>query len=365
MHLKNIYINGRFLTQPVTGVQRYSLALMRYFDLLLEEKFYSEEIKLVCLAPNEDFVAKPAWKNIEVRRIGIGKKNIWEQIDLPLYLNGQLLFSPANTGPFHYANQIVTVHDASVFAVPFAYSSAFRFKHTFIIRELTKRASMVLTDSKFSQHELARYLGTEIERFSVIHLGADHLSEISPDEKILQRYHLKYRKYLLLVASQSPHKNFERVVKAIKLLGTNFTIVSVGGDYQKVFKKNTPGLLLPSNIMILDYVSDQELKTLYQNALGFIFPSIYEGFGLPPLEAMQCGCPVLCSNTASLPEVLGDAAIYFDPFDIGDIAKTINKFLSEPLLQDQLREKGYARSDQFKWSTTAQKTAEYFLNSFL
>jgi len=361
IHPKNIYINGRFLTQPITGVQRYSLELLRYFNIFMEEKSYFENVKLICLAPHEDFVANPQWKNIEIRKIGFWKKNAWEQLDLPLYIKGQLLFSPANTGPFYYANQVVTIHDASVFAVPFAYSFAFRTKHRFIIRQLAQRSTRILTDSIFSQHELARYLGTRLERFSVIPLGSDHICAIEPDQGILQRYRLELKKYLLIVASRSPHKNFEGIVKAVKLLGTDFKIVAVGGSFSKIFKQTKSGLL-PPNMIVCDYVTDQELKALYQNALGLIYPSIYEGFGLPPLEAMQCGCPVLCSQAASLPEVVGAAAVYFDPFDIENIAGVINSFLSNPMLQNQLREKGLAHSAGFKWLTTAQKTFEYLLN---
>lgn len=357
-----IFVNGRFLTQPVTGVQRYAFELMRNIDKLLVEDIYSPKLKIICLAPSINF-AIPNWEKIEIRRIGFGEQNIWEQLFLPLYVKSQLLFSPTNTGPWHYTNQVITFHDASVFAVPHAYSSTFRTKYTFILRQLSKRASLILTDSKFSQRELAQYLRIDNTRFSVIHLGSDHLDNIQSDPQILHRHNLERNKYLLLVGNHSLHKNFERIVQATSLLKIDIKYVVVGGSFKKVFKENICNPL-PSNIQNLGFVNDQELKTLYQNALGLIFPSTYEGFGLPVLEAMRSGCPVLCANCASLPEVAGDAALYFDPFNVENIASVIDCFFANPQLQDQLRKKGYQRSERFKWSSTAINTVENILSVY-
>jgi glycosyltransferase involved in cell wall biosynthesis len=275
-------------------------------------------------------------------------------------VRGQILFSPANTGPWAYANQVITFHDASVFAVPRAYSATFRAKYSFIFKQLSKRAALILTDSKFSQRELAQYLKMDEERFSVIHLGSDHLDPVQADPQTLGRHSLEKNQYFLLVGNQSLHKNFERIVQATSLLEKGIKYVAVGGSFRKVFKE-TSSKPLPSNIQYLGFVSDQELKTLYQNALGLIFPSTYEGFGLPVLEAMRNGCPVLCANYASIPEVAGDAALYFDPFDVENIASVISRFLQNQGLQDHLREMGYHQSEKFKWSTTAITTVERIL----
>ena len=146
-----VYVNGRFLTQPVTGVQRYALELMRHMDWLLEE--FAPKLELVCLVPPQDF-PNPSWKNIEIRPIGRTEGNLWEQFELPFYLNRQLLFSPANIGPWYYSKQLVMLHDASVFAIPKTYSFAFRIKYRFVFRQLAKRAVFFMTNSEFGSHAL-------------------------------------------------------------------------------------------------------------------------------------------------------------------------------------------------------------------
>ena len=353
---KRIFINGRFLTQPVAGVQRYARELMRQLDILVGDSASPSLVELVCLIP-QDNIVYPPWKNIELKKVGSNKGVIWEQIDLPIYLKGQLLFSPANIGPCYYRNQVVTFHDASVFAVPEAYSPIFRTKYIFGFRQLANRARHIITDSKFSQHELAKYLQLPPQRFQVIYLGADHLNYVQADHDFIQKYKLHEKPYIFMIASVSQHKNYARVIEAIKLIQSDIQFVLAGGNYQHIFN-NVDLNSLPNNVLWLGCITDSELKSLYENALGFIFPSIYEGFGIPPLEAMQCGCPVLCAAAASLPEVVGEAALYFDPFIIDKIAETIEQFLAEPELQETLRMKGYQHSSEFPWSNTARNTLE-------
>ena len=355
-----IYINGRFLTQPVTGVQRYALELIRHMDQLLDDNVFAPEIELVCLVPPQDF-PNPPWKHIEVRTIGRNGGNLWEQLDLPLYLKGQLLFSPTNIGPWHYANQVVTLHDASVFAFPEAYSFAFRAKYKFVFKQLAKRAALLLTDSTFSQQELAHHLEVAPGRFTVVPLGSDHLESVQADRDVLNRNNLEAGSYLLLVASRSKHKNNGAAIKAVEVIESDIRLVVVGGNFQGVFKK-IDSVDIPSNMLTLGYVNDRELKALYENALGFIFPSLYEGFGLPVLEAMRAGCPVISSHAASLPEVAGDAALYFDPGDVEDMARVIERFLSDPALQEDMRHKGFLQAKYFKWSTTARRILESMLD---
>lgn len=351
-----IFINGRFLTKAITGVQRYAFELLAHLDVLLEESEYSG-LKLICLAPPE-LEALPAWKNLEIRRVGHNRGNLWEQIDLPFHAQGNLLFSPANTGPFYVSNQALTFHDASVFAMPEAYSLAFRAKYWFIFKNLVRTARLILTDSRFSQQELARYLQVPAERFLVIPLGGDHFQNMQSDLAILQKHGLSDGSYLLTVASQSRHKNFGTVLKAASLVKSGVNFVAVGGSFQQVFHQNgrIASESLPPNIHALGYVNDHQLKALYENARGYIFPSLYEGFGLPVLEAMNNGCPVLCSTAASLPEVGGEAALYFDPLDANNLAAVIERFLTDPTLKSDLRTRGIEHAARFTWEKTARAT---------
>lgn len=348
---RTVLINGRFLEQPLTGVQRYALEIMRHFDTLLDDP--ARNLEMTCLVP-PGTTQNPGWKNIKIRPVGVNKANLWEQVDLPLACQGELLFSPSNIGPWIYSNQAITFHDAAVFAVPEAYSFTFRAKYRFIFHVLARRARLRFTDSVYSQDQLAQHLGVDRQRFNVILLGGDHMERIPADESILQRNNLAPNSYLLLVASQSPHKNLSRAVEAIQKAGQGIQFVMVGGRFKNVFQGN--GLdSLPGNILHLGYVHDSELKALYQNALGFILPSIYEGFGLPVLEAQSCGCPVLSSTAASLPEVGGNAVLYFDPFNIDDMAEKIRSFLSDSALREGLRRAGYENVNHFRWADTARQ----------
>ncbi len=347
---RRIFINGRFLTQPLTGVQRYAHELLNAFDVL------NPDMELICLAPPEEFT-RPAWKNIELRIIGRNRGNLWEQVDLPLWLKGEFLFSPCNIGPAFYRNQSVTFHDASVFAVPQAYSRTFKAKYKFVFQQLVRRARSIFTDSKFSQQELTRYLHCDASRFEVIPLGGDHLQHLQADESVLQTYKLHDQPYILMVASQSPHKNMPRLLEAIVGLEGETKFALAGGSFKSVFQ-NIESQSLPSNVIQLGYINDAKLKALYEHALGFILPSYYEGFGLPILEAMNFGCPVISSRAASLPEVGGEAALYFDPFNVADIKEKIEAFISSPPLQEKLRQSGKIHAAQFTWIKTAKRTLE-------
>jgi len=350
---RRLYINGRFLTKPVTGVQRYCHELLRAMDAL------NPPVELVCLAPRQDF-DHPDWQHIRLEKIGRKRANLWEQIDLPLAMKGGLLFSPSNVGPAFYKNQALTIHDASVYAVPGAYQWQFKLKYRFIFQRMTRHARLILTDSQFSRGELSRWLGQPQERFQVIPLGGDHLEPLPADETLLEQNGLMDRKFLLTVASRSPHKNLLRLENVLLALDQDILLVEVGGDYSRVFQAaslqdNSKRIIRPGS------VSDPQLKALYQHATGFILPSLYEGFGLPVLEAMSLGCPVLCSKAASLPEVGGEAVSYFDPLRVEDMSAAITRFLGDPSLQADLRQRGYQRAAGFTWQRCAQQTLNLLL----
>jgi glycosyltransferase involved in cell wall biosynthesis len=334
--------------------------LLHQVDSLLETAAYAG-VRIICLAPPER-LSEQGWKNIEVRKVGVNRQNIWEQIDLPFYARGHLLFSPGNSGPVFHSRQVVTLHDASVFAFPAAYSRAFRIKYHVVLRMLVRSARLIFTDSRFSQQELAKYLGVSGDQFNVIYLGGDHLARVASDNKVLEQNQLNKNSYLLTVASNSPHKNFPCVIEAArKVRAQNIQFVAVGGTFRRVFQ-SSGSEDVPDNVRLLGYVSDGEVKALYENAAGFIFPSLYEGFGLPVLEAMGAGCPVLCANSASLPEVGGEAALYFDAMNADDLAGTIDRFLSVPGLRETMRIKGLEQCARFRWEMTARNTLDAIIH---
>ena len=351
-----IYINGRFLTKPIIGIQRFASELLKALDKILKnDKSTSQKYQFVCLIPSETSPdSLPKWEKIHIQRCGRLHGNLWEQIELPFFSRKGLLIDLCNIGPMFHFNQMIVFHDASVFAVPDAYSGAFQLKYCMIFWILARTARQILTVSQFSKNELSHYLKINKNKIITISEGCEHILNTAPNFSILKKEGLTDKPFLLTVGSLSPHKNITNVVKAMEKISDQLIrLVIVGGSFSKVFKP-VEGLE-SSRIIHLGYVTDAELRALYYQAIGFVFPSIYEGFGFPPLEAMTCGCPVICSNKASLPEICGDAALYFDPLNVQEITDQINQLINDSLLQNSLKQRGMERVKQYTWKKSANQ----------
>ena len=351
-----IGINGRCLTQPVTGVQRYGIELLKNFERFLETgAINSEQYEIVVFTPREKLTYQ-AFAHLKLVSSGAFTGNLWEQIDLPLLSWGMLLFNPSNAAPILRSNQIVTFHDAAVFAVPEAYSWMFQLKYHLIMKTTGRSAKKILTVSNFSKRELIKYCNIRPERIDVIPLGADHILSARSDPSIFDRQNIKMP-YFLAVGSNSIHKNLTAVIRAFSMVRSKiaFEMVIVGGSFSRIFR-STEEERLPDQFHRIGYVTDAELQALYEHAVGFIFPSLYEGFGFPPLEAMLCGCPVILSSIGSLPEVGGDAVLYCDPHNPGIITKQMERLLLDKELRNQLSKKGIIQARKFTWHDTAWKT---------
>lgn len=253
------------------------------------------------------------------------------------------------------------IHDAAVFDWPQAYTRSFVLWYRWLFRRLSRTACRVLTPSSFSRARLHMHLpgllgGDGGSLVSVLPLAADHMDEATADLTVLSRHGLEGRPFLLAVASQNPSKNMAGLVAAYDSWDgrEGHALVLVGGSNHRVFRADTAAASSSSSndgVNTLGPVSDAELKALYQAAAGFVQPSWYEGFGLPPLEAMRSGCAVACAKAASLPEVCGDAAVYFDPGS----AESMHRAFDELLLnQAALRDAGQQRAKQFSWQRSAR-----------
>jgi len=222
---------------------------------------------------------------------------------------------------------------------------------------LYRRAGRVATVSRFSRSEMAELFGPR-DDVIVLPEGVDHVRGATADPSILDRHGLRQRPYVLAVSSQSPHKNFSAVVAAVQSIGdAPFDVVVAGGQNPKVFGGGAP---LPDFVRYVGYVSDAELVALYRNAACFLFPSRYEGYGLPPVEAMACGCPVLAARAASMPEVLGEAAIYFDPGDPAELAARLTDLMADASERERRKQLGLIHVEGLKWEVAAR----CLLNSF-
>ena len=349
-----IYINARFLTQPITGVQRYAIELVRALDRLIDcGAIDKTKYSFLLLAPRNT-QNEPGLTHIPFRPAGRLKGHLWEQLELPFFAKDGLLVNLCNTGPLQHHFSVVVIHDAAVFAYPQAFSAIFRTWYRMLLPRLGKAARKVITVSLFSKKELTTYFGIPEHKITVIYPGKEQMYNVSPDCSILHKYNLVGRNYVLSVSSIDPRKNFGAVVKAMELLaGNDYEFVVAGGANPKVF--NAPGAPLPDTVHHMGYVSDGELRALYEHAACFVFPSFYEGFGLPPLEAMACGCPVIVSPAASLPEICGDAALYCNPGSPADIAAKIRLLMADQELRVILRRKGLDNAKRFSYNDSARE----------
>ena len=343
--MAKIVVNSRFLTQEITGVQRHAIEVSR---------------RLKRLDPTIRFLSPPNIIHHDICRelgaqiVGMRTGHLWEQTELPRAASGKLLLGFCNNGPWFYRNQIVTIHDAAPIRIPHAYS--FRFRALFRIASylVGKSARFVMTDSEFSARDLARYALIPVEKLKVVRCGHQHVFNTAADAAIIARHGLAERPFLLAVGSASPHKNFARLMEALaRIDNAQFDVVIAGGASPRVHQGRACDF--GAGMRHVGYVSDAELRALYEHAAAFVHPSLFEGFGLPPLEAMALGCPVISSNAASLPEVCGDAAVYFDPANLDEMQAAIEEVMSNDMLREEMRSKGFRQAAKFDWDRCANE----------
>ena len=348
--MKKIYIAARFLTQPTTGVQRYGIELSKAIKKV-NEKNYKYNIKF--LAP-KNIIHHNTAKYLEVQTFGWLKGQLWDQVSLLMFLklNGNpLVINFSNTLPVFYSNKIVTIHDIGHIRFPNSYSYSYRKYYKIVIPLMLKYSRHIITVSEFSKREIANYYGINEEKISVIYNGIS--------EKFKPRKKNITEKYILGVSSIAYHKNFLNLIKAYEKLRTrNIKLYIVGELNDKIFGKNGKKIIenikSNENIKFLGRVTDDELIELYSNAQCFVYPSLYEGFGIPPLEAQACGCPVVLSDIPVFREVYKNSAVYFNPTDPQDIADKIDLILSNNDLRNELSIKGLKNSKKYTWEKSAE-----------
>jgi glycosyltransferase involved in cell wall biosynthesis len=266
-----------------------------------------------------------------------------------------------NTGPLFRKQQSTFFHDAQVFAIPQNFDWKFRLWYRALLRVSGRQSAGLFTNSNFSKAELSKFTGIGAHKFRVLHLGADHMHRLTPslpDDVLAQ---IPQRPFLLAVSSASPNKNFNAVIQAIRILGDEAPpCVFVGQKYSKVFSDLDVDA---RHVTELGYVSDETLAALYSRALCLVYPSFYEGFGLPPLEAMTYGTPVIVSNTSSLPEVCADAALYCEPSSPQTLANAIDTLQNDAELQQRLSQAGKERSATFTWKLCARSMLDHLCST--
>ena len=339
-----IYINGRFLTQPMTGVERYAYSMCKAMARL------QQPFTIVCpQAPiHQDYDVS----GLTIVHYGIGNSHFWEQCVLPFFFLGKkdyLVLSFTGLGSVLIRHKVMTVHDLSFLYNRSWFSKAYYWWYRIMTPLAIKTSRHLITVSQFSKQEIMRFYPFIQEGQISVAYGAVDSTRFHRLSSVPAPEH----PFALAVSSIDPRKNFPMLVKAFKgIEGCQLYIV---GKQNHVFsQQNGLDEAIP-NVNFLGRVSDEELRRLYNQAVCFIFPSIYEGFGLPLLEAMTCGCPVLASDIPVFREVCGDAAIYFNPYDEASIRNAIAHFLSlNKEEQEMLQTAGYEHAQRYSWEQSAR-----------
>ncbi|MDA3959653.1 MAG: glycosyltransferase family 1 protein [Planctomycetota bacterium] len=337
--LESVCINWRSVAGGArTGVQRYAMEVAKRLP-----------VKARLLAPDP-----------RLRVPGIG--HAWEQLALPIMSRGEVLWSPCNLGPAVYARQVVTVHDCAPADHPEWFSRRFSGYYHRLWSRLLPRVRCVLADSVHTRQRILSLFSVPESQVRVVYPGVSEAflepgSVAMPGD--LQALQLPSR-YVLCLGSVEPRKNLPNLMRAWAQIadshpGVELLIVGGRGP-QHIFSAVRLDAEV-KRVRFLGRVADELLPVLYAQAEAFVYPSLYEGFGLPPLEAMAAGAPVVCSNRTSLPEVVGDAAVQVNPDSVSDIGAGIDAVLSDGSLRSVLRVRGRARAARFTWGACARQIA--------
>ena len=344
-------INGRFLSQRVTGVQRYAREIIVELDKLLKAEPLPRGLQGKLSIPAGTKTDLPLHAlSIEETRLGGGP--LWAHFVLPAVTRGVLL-SLGNIGPMLAAKQIICIHDLNTFLVPESYSRAFRLYYRAALSPVARYAANVVTVSDFSARMLSEFGLRRREEIVVIPNGHEHARRWRPERSRFAAADENRRPFVFVLGSRAMHKNVEMLYSIAKDLddsGLDIWVAGAPGTYFSAVNSRPA----PSNLRLLGFVTDDDLAALYGQALCFAFPSLTEGFGLPVLEALTLGCPVVASNAASLPEVCGDAALLADPKSPEEWLSQIRRLHADPDLVHDLRAKGSRQIRRFSWKASAQ-----------
>ena len=350
-----VFINGKFFDQPTTGAQRFAAEIVRALDALLSSSHRLTSLEFVLLVPNGAGKNAPHFKHIRVVELAGFRSHLWEQVALPLFVRNCFLINLSGSAPLFKRKQLFTIFDGAIFDFPQAYSRLFLAWYRLLFRIQARFAYGLVTLSEFSRDRLCKHLGIQIDRFGIIPCGVDHIDQVIADESILGNYDLRPGMYLLAVGSANPSKNFDALIAAFLTLKSDEAIrlVVVGGGNSAVFAAQ--GVSDDLRVVRTGRVDDPQLKALYTHARAFVFPSLYEGFGIPPLEAMACGCPVIASKAASIPEVCGNAVGYFDPASITSIRVAVEKVIRDGDWRSKLQAAGRDKAREYTWAAAAEE----------
>jgi glycosyltransferase involved in cell wall biosynthesis len=359
-----------------TGVAQYLFALLRG----LEKQSRGHQFTLFVLEedlPLFDF-AKPAMALVVVpeKHRPPFQNILWHQLRLPSLVRQyhlDVLHIPSYRRLLgrRPCVLVATIHDLAPFRVPKKYDWKRMFYGRVVVRRLARRQDRIIAVSRNTARDIVTFFGLPERRIEVVHNGVEHDrfypgSSSRAKDWLAQRFGLKGPFFLYLARLEHPGKNHLRLIEAFGQFKTatraDWQLAFGGSDWHGAEAIHSAIEASPhrTNIRSLGFVPDSELPELYRAADAFVYPSLYEGFGMPPLEAMACGCPVISSTRGSLGEVIGDAALVVNPEDIHDIATQLNRLATDETTREHLRTIGIAQAKKFDWSRTATETLKAY-----
>jgi len=370
---KKIGVNALIMDERKAGIGNYAFQLFQAMeeipmDFQIDVHIQDHMKKYFTNSSNLSFIPHKDFK-------GSKDRILYEQLYMPYVYNKEgyraVHFVDYLSPLLHIkAKRLFTFHDLAFFKLPDSFTLGSRLIKQFFTRWGVRRADAIICVSYNTRKDLLeRYPFLDRDKVKVIHLAGEPLSsfkeQLNDSQKTLKKYGI-YSKFILAVGTLEPRKNIGVLVDAYRELIKDGNIShklvicgKKGWKYDGIIDKlNHPDLR--DRVIITGYVPHELLPVLYKHADLFVYPSLYEGFGLPPLEALSHGVPVITSNAASLPEVVGDAALTFKPDDVHGLAELMRKVLKDEELRNSLREKGPRQAAQFSWKTTAQKTIEVY-----
>lgn len=348
------------------GIGEYSHELLRQFSIISSGSGAKIDVYLknhpleVMPTPSENF-----------KYTVFGPSRMWTQFALPLRLfamrnKPDIFFSPSHYAPrFSPVPTCISIMDLSYHYYPglFAKKDLYQLKNWTLYS--AKKASLIFTISKASKSDIIDIYNVAEDKIIVTYPGIKPFTSLSPQiytKNMLSKFQINNR-YFLFVGTLQPRKNIVRLIEAFSKISSKgkdhdvqLVIVGRKGWLYEEILKSPAKFGVAEKVKFLDFVSDEQLPALYKHAIGFVFPSLYEGFGLPVLEAMKHDCPVITSNTSSLPEAGGDAVLYVDPLDVEDIFSKMKRLLDSEDTRKKLIEKGKEHIKSFSWSRTADQT---------
>ena len=358
-----IGINGRFLVAKRTGVQRAAYNLVKTLVEIDRDNEY------IIFTGNEQ-VNSADWDYPNVKVIGDHlipsesiKNHWWEQVWLPRLAKQHaidILHSPANIAPLFYKGKsIINIHDLCFVVNPQWYSFAFRTLYNFVIPQLAKRATKVITNSNNSKNDLLQYFKLPAEKVSLVYWAVDDVFSLPPSDTKQVGGGYTTGDYILYVGSLEPRKNINALIESYEKLRHDFPaikakLILIGGESPLFATVQLKAREFRDDVVFKGFVTDQELGEYYRHARLVAYPSLYEGFGLPPLEAMASGAPVVTSSTSSIPEVVGRAAVLVDPRSRDQLARAMHRVLTDASLRESMVRLGAEQVAKFNWYRVAR-----------